>query len=69
MAMWLIWATLDIFSHGIFIVYLKFVSGKFGIPKKNRHFRGRFWGVLLFDSVFSSLYRPLIYMDLQAGTC
>ena len=59
--MWLQWAALDIFSRGIFMVYLKLVDCKFAITK-TRTISVTIFYFPLFGSVFSSLWRPLIYV-------
>ena len=51
---------MTLFSHGMFMVYLKFVGRKFDITNTDITVSVLF--VALFGSVFSVRYRPLIYV-------
>ena len=55
-----LWATLYMFSRGIFMIYLNFMGPKFGIKKKT-DISVAVCLVSLFGSNFWGLYRPLIY--------
>ena len=57
-------ATLDIFSRGIFMVYLKFAGRKFRINMGGRE------DIFLFHYLAASLdfYRPLTYMFITGYT-
>ena len=57
-AMWCLWASLDIFVSGIFMVYLKVTHVSFFYRKK----QGISVAVPLFDSVCLVVYRHLLYM-------
>ena len=56
--MWCLWAALDIFLHGIFVVYLKVTCGILFIGENN----DISVTIPIFGSLFSDVYRPLIYM-------
>ena len=58
--MCLLWAALDIFVHGIVMVYPQVVGRKFGIPKKT--FAWAFFCSTTWQYVFWSLWTSDIYV-------